>query len=246
MRRIFTLGTAIILLTTLLLSCDKEQQLTPNTNAVAASTNQGGSNDPMNDPPATFVQLATDATGDSQHMGGPGLDASKIEYKYDKTTDKIEFRITTTNLSQFASSPSVDFNFQLPNGTENSIPPAMPFRGNTMTHKSAALYADDGGSAPSSYSYNNTTGFARNNILYTTNNVSGSNPICSTGSNCITINVDVTNNTITCSMDRDNVITDAEIGSSKLAKIKLVANVGFQRSNNDLVVDGAEFTIDIN
>lgn len=223
--------------TVIVISCGDDDDGTPNPNNNNNTNNNNNNNNNGNE----FMTIATDPTGDA----GGGLDATEIEYMYDATTDEILFRVTVIDLVQNSSSPSLDFNFKLPNGTDGSRPLASPFRGSTMTHKSAAIYTDDGGNPPSNYTFNNTAGFARNNVLYTVNNLSGADPICNTAENCIFMELDVTNNTILCVIARDNVITDSEMGSSNTATIELVANVGTHRQNNDLVADGVEFTITI-
>ena len=189
-----------------------------------------------------FFEIGTDVTGDANS----GLDATNIYYSYDSTSDSLHFLVKVVNMSNFSSSPSIDFNFILPNGTDGNKPLANPFRG-SQSHKTASVYTDNGGTAPSTYTYTNVAGFAVNGIAYTddvSKSTSGSDlsGICS---GCVTLMVDVTNNWIICGMDRSQVISDTEVGATKSAKIKMSSNVGYQRGNNDLTTDGAEFTITI-
>lgn len=256
MKNYLSLLSRLTILTIILYSCTKEQTLTPNGSAgplnqggVVKDTTNNGSGGGSGDGSGgggidqnVFRLLAADGIGDA----GGGLDASQIEFKYDPAADELAFRITALNLSSFASSPSVDLSFQLPNGTDSNDLPGTPFRGNTLTHRTAAVYADAGGAPPTSYTFLNVAGFARNSIVLTSDNFDQISPICATGNNCVDIVVDVPNNTITCTMDRKSIISDTEVGSSKTAKIQLVANVGFEIQNNDLITDGTEFSITIN
>ena len=189
-----------------------------------------------------FFEIGTDPTGDANN----GLDATNIYYSYDSTSDSLHFLVKVVNLANFSSSPSIDFNFILPNGTDGNKPLANPFRG-SQSHKTASVYTDNGGTAPSTYTYTNVVGYAVNGIAYTddvSKSTTGSDlsGICS---NCVSLVLDVTNNWIICGMDRNQVITDTEVGATKSAKITLSSNVGYQRGNNDLTTDGADFTIAI-
>jgi hypothetical protein len=195
---------------------------------------------------ASFTSISTDPMGDeSQVQTGAttfvdGLDALETLFLYDSINDVLKFRIKVADMSKAASSPSVDLSFLLPNGTDgNNDSTKTPFRGTTATHKTASLYADANGSAPSTYTYTST--YAANGVAYTTqiyrNNFSS---ICG---GCVSINVDVSNNWMTISLDRKKVISDSELGASKTATITLVANVGVERGNSDLAVDGSQFTI---
>lgn len=196
-------------------------------------------------PDSLFISIATDPSGDTN--SGSGLDATEISYSYDPVVDSLYFMVNVVDMAPFSSSPSIDFNFTLPNGTDGGQGLAQPFRG-SPSHKTATLYADDGGTAPSSYTYANVAQFAANGIAFTedvenagmTGNASGLESICS---DCISIKVDVANNKIYCGMDRNRVITDSEVGASNTATITLSSNVGYQRGNNDQTTDGSSFTI---
>ena len=225
---------------------DDDDNPTPATNTGGGSGGSGGGSggtqadltvDGMD-----FFEIGTDASGDANN----GLDATNIYYSYDSSSDSIHFLVKVVDMASFSTSPSIDFNFILPNGTDGNKPLANPFRG-SQSHKSASVYTDNGGTAPSTYTYTNVAGFAVNGIAYTDDVSKSSNGSDLAGicSGCITLMVDVSNNWIICGMERAKVITDTEVGATKTAKIKISSNVGYQRANNDLTTDGAEFTITI-
>ncbi|HKL39255.1 MAG TPA: hypothetical protein VJ894_01185 [Cryomorphaceae bacterium] len=198
-------------------------------------------------PDSLFISIATDNEGDAEifdpAIGAPvtgGLDATEISYSYDPVVDSLYFMVDVVDMAPFSDSPSIDFNFTLPNGTDGGQGLAPPFRG-SQSHKTATLYADNGGTAPSDYTYTNVAEFAGNGITFT-ENLPTFTSICN---NCITIKVDVANNKIYCGMDRNSVITDSEVGATNTATITLSSNVGYQRGNNDLTTDGSTFTITI-
>jgi len=201
-----------------------------------------------------FTVISKDAVGDATFFDPAdntlktgGLDGTKLEYKYDKLADEITFRMTTVDLSTFSRSPSFDLSFQLPNGTVPAKPLGSPFRGNTMTHRTFSVYTDDNGNPPSSYSFNNTADFAINGGGFTggfipRNDVKRDSlkNICE---GCVDFQLDVTNNWILATIDRNLIIKNEEFDATEIATIKMVANVGFSRRNNDLIADGEEFTI---
>jgi len=221
----------------LFMGCKKDDPDPPSSNNNTSGQGGGGTT------PPEYATIASDPSGDA----GGGLDGTKVEFKYNQDKDLLSFRITVTNLNSFASSPSADLSFQLPNGTIPASTESSPFRGNTKTHRTASVYTDAlGGIAPSNYTYT-SGGYAVNGISLTSDVANSSNgadlrKICGA---CVDIFVDVPNNQITFSMDRKKIISDQEVGSSKTAVIKLVANTGYKIQNNDLVADGAEFTINI-
>jgi hypothetical protein len=190
-----------------------------------------------------YSTISTDPTGDADN----GLDGRKIEFKYDPVADSIHFRITVADLEPFESSPSVDLSFRLPNGTVPSSTLSSPFRGETKTHRTVSVYTDKNGSSPTNYTYLFGT-YAANGIAFTSKVASSSSGkdlegICA---DCVDLYVDVPKNQITISMDRKKIISNQEIGSTKSAVVKLVANTGYQMGNNDLVADGVDFTINFN
>lgn len=231
-----------------IISCSDDDEASP----TPTNTNNGNNppdttkmdsmmNDSM-DAVAKYTVIATDPSGDA----GGGLDGTEIEFKYDKASDSISFRITVTDMSSFSSSPSADLSFKLSNGTIPQSNLASPFRGSTTTHRTASIYTDRGGSPPSSYSYS-SGGYATNGISFTSDVSSSTHgrdlrKLCA---GCIEIFVDEQNNQMILSIPRKQIISDAEIGSTKTATIELVANTGFEILNNDLIADGEEFTITI-
>ncbi|MEQ8909457.1 MAG: hypothetical protein RIC95_09720 [Vicingaceae bacterium] len=212
----------------------------------------GGNNQPTVSADG-YTLIKEDASGDAtwfppgqQDRVPGGLDGTKLEYRYLDSLDQINFRFTVVNLNDFSSSPSFDLNFVLPNGT---VPPkgtGVPFNGNTLTHKTAAVYTDNGGTPPNTYSYNQTNQFAVNGMGYTADfgpsmPHSALKSICE---NCIDFNLDVPNNQINVTIDRKLIIKNEEIDStSRTATIQLVANLGYQRVNNDKICDGESFQI---
>jgi hypothetical protein len=191
--------------------------------------------------PAGYTSLGTDVSGDANG----GLDVINTEYRYDDSLDILMFRVTTNNLASYSSNPSVDFNFVLPNGTSNNDALGTPFSGTIMTHKNIHLYTDDGGTPPSNYTYTNSAGFAVNGVNLTkdTQTAQSGSDLDGICSDCVDITVDVASNTIITSVDRKQIITDAEVGSTKSAKIRMSSGVGQARSGSDTGTDGVEFTI---
>ena len=159
-----------------------------------------------------WTTIATDPGGDSG-----GLEATSLEFQYDDAQDKVMFRMNVTNLSTYSSGPAADFNFQLPNGLESGKPSGTHWSSTTPVHKSAFIYCDAGGTAPSNYTYNSWS-----QRIEETNS---KDVLCM---NCVTINVDVANNQITYTFDRKDIISDAEFGGKDTAVITLVANAGHE------------------
>ena len=103
MKRALLFSLPVMLLLFVVTSCsDDDGNPTPNTNNTnntnnnnPDNNNSNNNNSNPNDPPAQFVTIDTDPSGDA----GVGLDATMIEFKYDKDVDELIFRITTTNLS---------------------------------------------------------------------------------------------------------------------------------------------------
>lgn len=191
--------------------------------------------------PTVYTVLGTDPTGDANG----GLDVLETAYLYDDSLDIIKFRVKLANLSAHSTNPSVDFNFVLPNGTANNDALASPFSGTIMTHKTIHVYTDDGGTAPSTYTYTNKADFAVNGVNLTkdTQAAADGNDLDGICSDCVSLNVDVANNTIVIELDRKKLITDAEVGSSKAAKLKMSSGVGQARRGSDTGTNGVEFTI---
>jgi len=182
----------------------------------------------------SWTLIATDASGDAANSG---LDAKKIEYQYDNTADEVRFRIELENLASFADSPSADFSFGLPNGTANNDPPGYHWvdeNNVTPVHRTATIYCDTGGTPPSNYTYNQN--FAANKIFLTSDESAVS---CQ---NCISILVDVANNYIIYTINRNQIITNSEITGDE-AIIKLVANVGHDIGWDDNITLTGTFII---
>ena len=219
-------------------SDDGDDELKP---AVSASTTTGDGGVTK----ISYTVIDTDAPGDSKLSGGvAGLDATEIAYNYNDETDRLTFRVTVNDLASYSDSPSIDLNFELPNGTDNKIPAATsPYTGTLKTHKTVNVYTDDGGAAPSRYTYANASDRAVNGITFTNDLIGFSaKTICD---KCVDLELDVANNWIICSFDRDKVITDTEVGPTKTATIKMSSGVGYKRRNTDTVTNGDSFTITI-
>jgi len=183
-----------------------------------------------------YTLIATDATGD---VNGAPADATKIEYKQDSASGTVAFRITAVDVSKFAKSPSADFGFNLPNGTTDNVTPGIAAGGGnptTKVHRTGNVYTDTDGSAPSTYTY--MQNFATNSI---SRNNSQTGDLCS-GNACIDINTVTAKNWIIYTFDREDIISDAEMGGNS-ATIKLVANLGSNIGWNDLITDGGTFTV---
>jgi hypothetical protein len=162
-----------------------------------------------------WTTLITDASGDAS---GGGLDGTVLEYRYDEPNDKVLFRITCTNLSMHSGTPSADFSFALPNGLDSGGPTGTHWTSSTPVHKTAASYADPGGSAPSTYTFS-SMGAWQDEIVETSSGAS----LCA--STCVAINTNVAMNQITYTFDRTGIITDTEMGGNS-AIVGLVMNVG--------------------
>tara|TARA_B100000508_G_scaffold140954_1_gene144516 strand:+ start:996 stop:1901 length:906 start_codon:yes stop_codon:yes gene_type:complete len=181
----------------------------------------------------TWVTAGTDAAGDAQ---ASGLDALKLEYAYDKSTDKIMLRVTVSDLLPFAASPSADFSFFFPDGVDGGEPtgthwtaPAVP------VHKTITMYADKSGSAPSNYTW---TSFPRTIAL-----AGGSKKVLCSG--CISIETKTAQNQLIYTLDRKSLITDAELGSDKKVTLTVVANVGHDIGWDDNLTKNGSMTIDV-
>jgi hypothetical protein len=203
------------------------------------NTGGGGNNNPTN--PTGYTSLGTDPTGDANGS----LDVIETEYFYDDSLDVLMFRVSTANLASHSSNPSVDFNFELPNGTSNNDALGRPFSGTIMTHRSIHVYTDNGGTPPMNYTYNDTTDFAVNgvNLTIDTQNASSGGDLDGICSGCVDLEVDVPNNVMIVKVDRKRIISDSEVGSSKAAKLKMSSGVGAARRGTDTGTDGVEFTI---
>jgi hypothetical protein len=176
---------------------------------------------------AQWATIATDPSGDSG-----GMDATSIEFQYDKVKDEVTFRINVTNLSSYSTGPAADFSFQLPNGLESGNGTGTHWTSSTPVHKTAYIYCDAGGSAPNNYTF--TSWSQRIEETKTTD------VLCN---NCVSINVDVANNQITYTFDRKDIISDSEMGGKDTAEITLVANVGHDVSWDDNITQTAKFKI---
>ncbi len=181
-----------------------------------------------------WTQIATDPSGDAANNG---LDAIGLEYQYDNVADVVKFRVEFSNLSSFSDSPSADFSFGLPNGTDNNDPSGYHWTDTnhvTPVHRTAAIYCDTGGTPPSNYTY--TQNQATNSIYLT------ATPSSVSCQNCIAIVVDGATNFIVYTIDRNKIITNTEMGGNT-ATIKLVANVGHNIGWDDNITLTGVFTI---
>lgn len=235
-------GLAIVGLTFTACSDDDDDDTQP------ASTNNtgggggggGGGNTVIAD--SLFTTIATDPTGDASVVfTGPnpsdttaGLDATEISFRYDSLNDDLVFRIKVADMSVAASNPSFDLSFRLPNGNDDNkaraMAPGNPANVSIMTDKTATFYAAPGGTPPSSYTF----GSFPSGISYTTD--AGSNNICA---GCLNTSVNTSDNWITITIDRKNVITDTEFAAgSDMATIKILVNTGNEQQNADTIGDG--------
>lgn len=189
-----------------------------------------------------WTTLITDATGDdSDYVGtGSGLDGTTLEFQYDATNDKLMFRITCSNLSSYADSPSADFSFGLPNGLSDGTSSGQQWTTTTATDLTVRSYTDIGGTPPSNYTYSTT--WASNTISSTAYDASYTPLVEYCSSACIDLNVDVANGQITYSMDRQSIISNSEMGGATSVTMPLIVNVGQDQSWSDCIThnrDGA-------
>lgn len=247
MKKYHKLFLIVVILGVTVTACSDDDEDTPEDMTTPTTVIPTGSVDTTSI--SRYTSINVDAAADedsiftSQTAKAKGLDGTEILYLYNQDSDVLKFRIKMSNMSVAQTSPSVDLSFELPNGTTANDATTTPFRGSTQTHRTATAYANvAGGAAPSSYSYttNDANGVSLTTQLY--DNPSNYQGVCA---NCVGVNVDLANNWMTITIDRNEIITDAEVGSSKTASINLVANVGRLSQNSDLVADGETFTITI-
>lgn len=175
----------------------------------------------------TWTNIASDPAGDSG-----GLEATGIDYWYDDVNDQVQFRITVTNLAAYSTGPAADFSFQLPNGLDSGGPTGTHWTTpGTPVHKTAYVYCDPGGSAPSNYTF---TSWA--------NEIEETGSMTSLCTNCVSVMADVANNALIYTFDRQDIITDTEMGGNS-ATILLVANAGHDVGWDDNITSGDPFTI---
>ncbi len=185
---------------------------------------------------AQWTTISNDASGDST-----GMDATLLEYQYNTTTDQVLFRFTVNDLSTYSSGPAADFSFHLPNGLDSGANSGNHWSSSSPVHKTATIYCNAGGTAPSSYTYPNDW---PNEMFQAVDNTT----LCS---NCINIFTDVTTNQIIYTFDRTDIISNSEAGGSNIVTIGIVANVGHDVGWDDSVthVNGStsssEFTLDL-
>ena len=189
-----------------------------------------------------WTTLITDATGDdSDYAGtGSGLDGTTLEFQYNATNDKLMFRITCSNLSSYADSPSADFSFGLPNGLSDGTNSGQQWTTTTATDLTVRSYTDIGGTPPSNYTYSTT--WASNTISSTAYDASYTPLVEYCSSACIDLNVDVANGQITYSMDRQSIISNSEMGGATSVTMPLIVNVGQDQYWSDCIThnrDGA-------
>lgn len=236
MKKVTKLFFMAVMFSLTFISCgdDDEEEVTP-TVVAPVPTPVNTSN------PTDYAVLSTDPSGDANG----GLDVIETAYFYDDTLDLIAFRVKTTNLASHSTNPSVDFNFILPNGTDESKPLGQPFSGTIKTHKSIHVYTDDGGTAPSNYNFTDKAGFAVNGVTFSidSENAENGDDLNNICDDCILMDVDVPNNTITIIVDRKDIVTDTEVGASKSAILTMSSGVGQARRGSDTGSDGARFAI---
>lgn len=177
--------------------------------------------------------IATDASGDGIYFDGQnqvaGLDGLSLDYYYDQENDQVVFRFSVSELGSWASSPSADFSFFLPNGLESGAQAGQHWSsGMSPVHKTAFAYADPGGSPPSSYVFGDFPLEIVESYSFM--------QLCN---DCISVELDVANNYMIYTFDRNGIITDAEMDGSSTAQIGLVANVGFEQAWCDNVCGGS-------
>ncbi|PHR18162.1 MAG: hypothetical protein COA38_20150 [Fluviicola sp.] len=182
-----------------------------------------------------WTTLITDPAGDDSGWGGsgPGLDGTVLEFQYDATNDKLMFRITCPNLSTYADSPSADFSFGLPNGLSDGTSSSEHWSSSTTTDLTAVCYTDMGGAPPSNYSYTDT--WADNTISSTAYDATYTPLVEYCSSSCVGLNVDVANSQITYSIDRQSIISDADLGGATSVVMPLVVNVGQDQNWSDCI-----------
>jgi hypothetical protein len=194
---------------------------------------------------SSFGQWTT-ITTDSSSDAPTGMEGSILEWQYDVVNDDIQFRITCPNLATYANSPSADFSFALPNGTDSGTPSGTHWSSTTPVNKTAEIYTDAGGTPPAQYTYATWGGL----YIYEPAGLPTAD-LC-VGTSCVGLNVDVANNQMTYTFDRSGIITDTEMGGSNTAVIGLVMNVGNNVSWSDAITHNsggastATFTLTLN
>lgn len=236
---------ALLFLSTIVLfSCSKDEDPEEQTPVTATCTDGikngnetgidcGGDCSPCAIVDSGWTMISLDNANDAVNSG---MEAIGVSYRYDEPNDKVLFKIYIKNLSPFSSGPAADFSFGLPNGTDNGDSPGYHWSDQNQTtpvHRTAYVYCDPGGSAPSSYTYNIPS--AQNRIEIT----STGSTICS---NCIDIEASISDNWIVYTIDRNKIISDTEMGGDS-ALIKLVVNAGHDLFWDDNVVLNGSFLI---
>lgn len=162
--------------------------------------------------------IDTDDAGDA----AGGLDATKLEYRYDVDKDSLFFRVTVSDLDPFSDSPAADFSFTLPNGLDNGDATyELPTAPGVGVHKTLFIYTDLDGEPPSDYMF---TAFD--------NKIEVGAMQAETCLQCISVFADVPNNQLTYGVRRRNVITNSEMKGNS-AVLGIVANVGHEGVWND-------------
>ena len=207
-------------------------------NGTETGVDCGGDCDPCDG--TSWHLIANDPTGDAMTFNNnDGADATALHFRFDPVTDLLTFRITATNVSVFSSSPAADFVFGLPNGTDNGDPTGFHWfdeEFETPGHRTAYIYPDPAGSAPSTYTYNELAAGAANRIVLT------HDQSITCGEICIDLEVDEANNWLFYTFNRTDIITDTEMGG-ETATIALLANLGQELGWNDNITTNASFTI---
>lgn len=179
----------------------------------------------------TFTLIANDAAGDAAGE----LDGLALHYWQEQTQDLVTFSVTCANLASYSTGPAADFSFGLPNGMDGGFPAGAHWTTpGTPVHKIASIYADPGGSAPADYTYNTVPV----NIVV----ASDGQVLCAF--DCASVVADVVNNQLYYTFNREDIITDSEMGGSS-ATIVVVANIGHDLGWDDNISATGTMTLSL-
>lgn len=180
----------------------------------------------------TWTELLTDAANDGANPSL--LDGTKLEFRQNKTTDSLWFRITTPNLDNTkATQVGVNVMVNIPEAA-----PTFKFWGaqnKAPYHKLLTAWVI--GSAPSNYTGTIGIGNAGGIAGSKYNNVHKDN---------LTIRVNVAEKNIVIGVKREHLITNAEFKGKKNLSVGIAAAVGAHNGwNDDLYQAGTTMDVEM-
>lgn len=180
----------------------------------------------------TWTEVLTDAANDG--MSPNLLDGTKLEFRHNKTTDSLWFRITTPNLDNTkATQVGVNVMVNIPEAA-----PSFKFWGaqnKASYHKLLTAWVV--GTAPSNYT--GTIGIGN------AGGIAGSK-YTNVHKNNLTIRVNVAEKNIVIGVKRKDLITDAEFKGKKKMSVGVAAAVGSNNGwNDDLYKAGTTMDVEI-